>query len=524
MTPQVRHISFRRLGTSEVHMRYLEEDPDLVPYLGRRPRDAKELLAQAPLGAARVLALPEVGRMLHAYAERHGAPEPALATARRLIDGRPAVMVVTGQQPGLLGGPLYSLHKVATAVRLARELQAASSGLDVVPVFWNHTDDHDFDEVNRAFLVNPQQELQRLRLDLPHTGEAIRHIGVGHAVEAVLAEARSLLPETEFRDWAFQIFAPRDANESLGASQARAMFALFGEQGLLILEPRELPAPAFTVLEKWWRQGEKIRNSQRSTTEHFTALGLDVSVDPGATLMFQMKGPRRQPLSDGDTLPHSVTDLSPGAILRPLWQDACLPTVAFVVGPGELSYLSLAGPLYRTLGVPRPAFVPRASLTLVESSLVKLLTKFGWDLPDLAEGADALVHQRFAGEQASVLERDLRVLTDMVDRSLTEIGTRAQASVHGHEQALASAIDRLRSKTTTELAKIADRMQNSRADQQGTGSRQIRRLCAMLRPRGRLQERVLVALPAMVAHGPKIGPMLVEAADPFAIEHGVVEL
>ncbi len=524
MKGSLRHLSFRRLDTSAVHMRYLEEDTDLVPYLGRRPRDVKELLAQAPMGAARVLALPELGRVLHGYGERHGAPAAALQRAQELIDGQQVVMVVTGQQPGLLGGPLYTLHKAATAVRLARDLQAAGNGLRVVPVFWNHTDDHDFDEVNRAFVVNQQQEVQRLRLDLPHNGEAIRHLGVGHAMEVVLAEVRELLPETEFRDWAFELLRPRDPNESLGAGMARLLFGLFGEQGLLVLEPRELPASAFTVLEKWWRQGEKVRNSQRGTTEHFTAMGLDVGIDPGATLMFQLKGPRRVPLSDGDPLPHSVTDLSPGAILRPLWQDACLPTIAFVVGPGELSYLSLTGPLYRLLGVPKPAFVPRVSLTLVEPSLSKLLTKFGWDLPDLGDGPDALLQKRLAGDQATVLEHDLRSLTDSADRRLQDMVARAQASPHAHEQGLASGLDKLRGKTIADFTKLADKLQSSRADQQGAGARQIRRLCANLRPRGRLQERVLVALPALVSHGPKLGPMLVDAADPFATEHGVLEL
>lgn len=524
MSSKLRHISFRRLGTSDVHMRFLEEDHDLVPYLGRRARDAKELWAQAPVGAPRVLPQAELGRVLLAYAERHDAPEAARAAARDLADGKPVVVVVTGQQPGLFGGPLYTVHKAATAVRLAKELQAIAGGTRVVPLFWNHTDDHDFDEVNRVFVVNPQQELQRLRLDLPHTGEAIGNVAVGHLLPALLDEVKALLPETEFRDWALQLFAPRDPNESLGAGMARLMFSLFGDEGMLVLEPRDLPAPAFGVLEKWWRQGEKVRNSQRSTTEHFSALGLDVGFDPGATLMFQLQGKRRLPLSDGDPLPHTVTDLSPGAILRPLWQDACLPSVAFVVGPGELSYLSLAGPLYRLLGVPRPAFVPRASLTLVEPSLVKLLTKFGWDLPDLRDGPDALVQKRLAGEQATVLERDLRVLHDFVERSLADMVARAQSSTHAHEQQIAAAIDRVRSKTATDLEKVVDKLQSSRADQQGAGQRQIRRLCSSLQPKGRPQERVLCALPALVSHGQKLGKLLVEAADPFAIEHGVLEL
>src|SRR5690606_17238349 len=142
------------------------------------------------------------------------------------------------------------------------------------------------------------------------------------------------------------------------------------------------------------------------------------------------------------------------------------------------------------------------------------LAKFGWDLPDLAEGPEALVQKRFAGDQATVLERDLRVLADYVERALGDIVARAQGSSHPHELGLASSIDKLRSKTVADLTKVADKLQSSRADQQGSGARQIRRLCATLRPRGRLQERVLVALPVLVSHGPKLGSLLVDAADP----------
>lgn len=523
MSGSLRHLSFRRLETSDLHLRYLEGDEDLAPYVGTRPRDAKALWATAPVEAARVLAREELGAALLAYAERHGGTGATLTAASDFARGKPTVMVVTGQQPGLFGGPLYTLHKVATAVRLARELQAQTTTHRVVPFFWNHTDDHDFDEVNRAFLVNGQQELQRVRLDVPHLGEAIRDIGVGHAIDSLLGEVRGLLPETEFRDWAFDLFQPRETTESLGAGMARMLFSLFSEQGLQVLEPRDLPAPAFPVLEKWWRQGEKIRNSIRGTTEHMLALGLDVGFDPGATLMFHLAGKRRLPLSDGDELPRDIRDLSPGALLRPLWQDACLPTVAFVIGPGELSYLSLAGPLYRLLGVPRPHLVPRASMTIVEPSLQKLLTKFGWDVPDLAEGSEALVKRRLSGDQVSALERELRSAIQTIDARLVDLAAHARDSDYPHEQQLASGLDRVRGKAVEDLGKLADRMQSSRADQQGTGARQIRRLCSWLRPRGRLQERVLVALPMLVLHGPGFGKTLVDAADPFGMDHGVLE-
>src|SRR5690606_38420815 len=145
-----------------------------------------------------------LGSALLAYAERHGAPGPVLESARALASGR-ARAVLTGQQPGLFGGPLYTVHKAATAVRLARELASRPGAGPVVPVFWNHSDDHDFEEANRAFLVNPNQDVQRLRLEVEGRGRAIRAVPVGAGVEHALAAVADFLPASEFRDAALEL-------------------------------------------------------------------------------------------------------------------------------------------------------------------------------------------------------------------------------------------------------------------------------------------------------------------------------
>lgn len=513
----LRHISFRRLGTSDVHQRYLDDDRELCSFLGKRSKNVAELLRRAPTAAGRAVPRDVMAKAFRAYAERHGAPAKVLANADALTDAKTHV-VITGQQPGLIGGPLFNLFKVATAIRLCRDIEKENPGSRCVPVFWNHSDDHDLEEANRAFLVNSSQEVQRFRLELDRDGAPLRSIRCGREVQKVLDEIDSLIPQTEYRQWAMELFRPRHPDETLGDSMARMMFSLFGEHGLLIIEPRDMPTEAFSVLERWWGQSNTIRDTVRQSCDQLTDLGVDVTIDPAATMMFDTTGERRQPLADGERY-SNATNLSPGALLRPLWQDACLPTIGFVVGPGELSYLAVVAPLYRTLGVPQPAFVPRASLTLVEPSMQRILTKFGWDLPDLEQGPDKLA-TRIQGEEQGGVEEEIDEVAARLRETLDQIGQRLAAL----DASLLSAIDRARTKAGEELGKLAQKLRAARQNREGTGLRQIRRLCASLRPRSRLQERVLGPLTFLVAHGQSLGTTLVEASDPFAVEHIVLEL
>lgn len=517
MSPTLRHVSFRRLGTSEVHQRYLEDDRDLCNFLGKRPRSVEELLRRAPTGAGRLLPPKQLSAALLAYAEKHGAPEAVRQNARE-VEGGKVCFVVTGQQPGVLGGPLFNLFKVATAIRLCRDIEKLPGAPRAVPLFWNHSDDHDLDEANRVFLVNQSMEVQRFRLDIERNGEPLRSIATGREMERLLASIDDLLPENEHRSWALSMFQPRHPDETLGDVMARMLFELFGKHGLLMIEPRDLPAEAFAPLQRWWKEADQVREKVRQTCDELGDLGLDVTMDPAATLMFEMVGSLREPLADGEAY-GQCTDLSPGALMRPLWQDACLPSIAFVVGPGELAYLSVVAPLYRTLGVPQPLFVPRASLTLVEPSMQRLLTRFGWDLPDLEPGPERL-SANLQGEVGDGIEDELDDLAKRVQQELERLGERV-AKV---DASMLSAVDRARSKATEELTKLAQKVRNARQNKEGTGLRQIRRLCSNLRPRGRLQERVLLALPFLSSHGPDLGDWLIDACDPFRTEHGVLEL
>jgi uncharacterized protein YllA (UPF0747 family) len=518
VTSTLRHISFRRIGTSEVHQRFLEDDRDLGRFLGMRTRSVAELLRRAPTGAGRLLSRDKLAAALRAYATRHGAPPQVLANAEALLDPNVHV-VVTGQQPGLMGGPLFTMHKVATTIRLCRQINAIPDGPRVVPLFWNHSDDHDLDEANRLFLVNQSQEVQRFRLDVERSNEPLRTIGVGRELERLMAEIDPLLPQSEHRDWALGTCRPRHPDETLGDQQSRVLFEVFGRHGLLIVEPRDLPAEAFDPLLRWWGKSNEVRELVRQTCDELGDVGVDVTLDPTATMMFELAGGRREPLADGEVAGRPQ-DLSPGVLLRPLWQDACLPTIAFVVGPGELAYLCAVAPLYRLLGVPQPVFVPRASMTLVEPSLQRLLTRFSLDLPDLDQPPEKLAERLLKGDDG-----------DDVEDALDQLRTRLRTELDGIAQRLGAldasmlgALDRARSKSIEEIERLQQKVRNSRQNREGTGIRQLRRLCSSLRPRSRLQERVFGPLAFLAAHGPALADAVIDAADAFRIEHGVLEL
>jgi uncharacterized protein YllA (UPF0747 family) len=518
VTSTLRHISFRRLGTSDVHQRFLEDDRDLGHFLGMRARSVQELLRRAPTGAGRLLPREALVKALRAYAERHGAPPEVFASAEALLDPRVHV-VVTGQQPGLIGGPLFTFHKVATAIRLCRDIAAEPGGPKVVPIFWNHSDDHDLDEANRLFLVNQQQEVQRFRLELQRTSEPLRAIGVGREMERLLAEIDALLPQSEHRAEVLALCKPRHPDEPLGDQMARLLFAAFGRMGLCIVEPRDLPPEAFEPLAKWWTRSNEVREKVKQTCDDLGDVGIDVTLDPATTMMFELSGGQREPLGDGEAFGRAQ-DLSPGVLLRPLWQDACLPTIAFVVGPGELSYLCAVAPLYRLLGVPLPVFVPRASLTLVEPSMQRLLTRFSLDLPDLDQPPEKLAEKLLQGDDGSDVEDAIEQLQAHLRSTLDGVGPKLQAI----DASMLTALDRAKSKSLEELERLLAKVRNARQNREGTGVRQLRRLCSTLRPKSRMQERVLGPLAYLATYGARLGDVLVDAADPFRIEHGVLEL
>lgn len=472
----------------------------------RPPPDLLEPQARAELSRTLEQRLGALGPHVH-----------VLEAARGLLRAECSV-VVTGQQPGLLGGPLLCLYKAMHAVRLARSLAQAWER-PVVALFWNHADDHDVAEVHHAWIPGDNLELTRVALAGVASGrtpisqlvlDPERHrLG---AIEQTLAQA--LLREPHGRR-ALELFLPR-AGESLARSLTRLLLELFGPLGLMVVEPDWIRPCIGRALLRLVRADPAP--ALRIGVQALSALGLTAAVDPEtAPYLYRLdaRGPSlaRVPLRlggagfrfDGEETGRSAAELaaqivaepaawSPSALSRALVQDLIFPVAAYVGGWGELAYHVQLGELRRAAGVNSTPFVARASITLLEQEVQDLLAKLGLDARALAAGEAPTAGS--ANAEPAALQRLRLAGTRAAELLLAERGALAEI-----DPALAANLVRTADQVRGLVDKLADKGQRVHDNQLGTGQRAQRRAVNALFPRGEPQERVLGGVSFVARHG-----------------------
>lgn len=448
--------------------------------------DHRDLLA--PLRFLAPGALPEgvpppadrrvLARALAAANAAYGHPA-AEQLASRLAD--PAThVVVTGQQPGLFGGPLLTLAKMAAAVRWAERLEAA--GMPAVAVFWVATEDHDWKEVTHVALHGKEGVVQ---LDLGDDPSPLAPVGMrsfGDRLEGVLEQARGLYPGDAAAGRWHQIATWYRPHARFGEAFCRFLVALFGVRSPLMLDAmdsgvKQLQAP---YLHRLIEQRSALLSAQAAAHEAVAARGLPLQVTPQeeASPLFLLRGQeRRRVLWDGDdrwrlrgsdeasqpvaALLAIARDnpavISPGVLARPALQDALLGTTLQILGPSEMSYMPQAAAAYRVLELPGPWTTLRPRTLVLEGRQREHLEALGVRVDELV-GADPerLIAERMgddpvtparqriaeimAGLEAPIadldptLERPREKAASMADRALDQLaGKVAAALARRHE-------------------------------------------------------------------------------------------
>jgi len=466
-------------------------------------------------------------------------PHVAVLESARALRTRGATLVLVGQQPGLLGGPLYNVHKALHAVALARALQRAWER-PVLPAFWNHADDHDLAEVHHLWIQNKNLDLRKVSLAGLSSGRTplaeVVFDEERHRLGALAELLRQDLWEGPEQAAALELFLPR-AGESFASAFTRVLVRLFGHLGLLVIEPEWIRRPASNALARLVTTD--VERALAAGAEAVRRTGREPTIEPReAALLFHHVDKKRNALRlsegvfryDGESgsrtpvelaaeIVQEPLDWSSGALLRPLVQDLVLPVAAYLGGWGELAYHAQLPALRRAAGAPATPFVPRFSATLLTEQERVALAKLGLTARDVLQRRGALsvadepppsspaaVHLRAAARRAA---SELVALKDEVaaeDRGLAQ-----------HVKRTADQIEGL-------VEKLAEKLERVRQNSSGSERRHARRLSNGLYPNGEPQERVRGALEFVARQGTGWIDELLAGVEALPTEHVVVSL
>jgi bacillithiol biosynthesis cysteine-adding enzyme BshC len=466
-------------------------------------------------------------------ASRSVTPDPALREAcvahgaagenlERLF-GEGGLCVTTGQQPGLLTGPLFTIYKALTTVVVARELEH-HLGRPVVPLFWVAGDDHDFLEANHLYQLTPSSEVERVELRHRAPDAPLRPLyqeQLGPEIRGVIDKVLGAAADSEFRpDVAQWVERHYRAEQDLAGAFAGAVAELLGRYGLVVLRsthPAAKRAMAPHLLAALDAADELDRGlAERAAELQHAGRPTPVPVGEGATLVMlqDVQGRDRLMLRDAayatrrsgqawtrDRLRAVAQEeperLSPNVLLRPAVEAALLPTLAYVAGPGELEYLPQTDPIYRVLGIAQQAAVPRWSGRVVEARVAKVLDKYGIAAADLTLPEGRLEASLVAGDMPQAARDALVALR----RGLQEqYGALEEAAVEV-DQTMRKAVQSARNTALAGLSQLEKRLVSHLKKRNDIVLQQLAKARNNLFPDGQPQERMFNVIPYLARYG-----------------------
>ena len=463
--------------------------------------------------------------------ERRHAPAGAREAAARL--GNPeTVAIVTGQQAGLFGGPLFTLYKGLTAAKLATQI-SKDYGVPAVAVFWVEAEDHDWDEVASVSVLD--HDLRRRTITLPPPPGAgqspIGAITLGSGINAVIDELASILPQTEFTAELLadlrQAYAP---DISVSDAFARVLDRTLGELGIIVFDcsdraakplASEIFAHEVTHPGRTWSLAGEAGRRLAAGGYHTQ---VDGSPQNGAAL-FRIDGSRTAvEAADAPGLANEARarpeTFSPNVLLRPIVEDTLFPTVCYVSGPSELAYLAQLRKVYEQFGVPMPLFYPRLSATILDSASARFLEKHELPFEALQARDESALNRLLAASLPESVDRALKEADEAIQEKMAAI----VASVPAIDATLEGAAKSTLGKLQHDMATLRGKVIGAAKKRDETLRRQFFRAQAQAFPDGIPQERSLSSVSLLNRYGPALVQRLVQELPVDLGHHWVLTL
>lgn len=538
---QPQGIDLRQWSASRLSLDYTFAHDALARYYAGNPADPdawRRVIAQVqahPRQRDRLVAI------LQAQLTDRDAPEQARAAAAKLADPR-TVAIVTGQQAGLFGGPLYTLMKGLTAARLAADIET-QFGVPCVTVFWNHAEDHDWDEVASAWVLDGDLEPHRLTIG---GVDGDRHVPVGRValpddISRVIGELTSHLPRTEFTDETVgllrQCYQP---GAGMADAFGRLLDHLLGPLGVVVFDGSD-PAAKPLAGAIFQRELAAPGRTRELATDAGRSLAADgyhaqVLVQPDATALFSL-GDERVPIKhrdgtflvgdapvdtaalEADAVDHPER-FSPNVLLRAVVQDTLLPTIAYVAGPSELAYLGQLKDVYAFHATPMPLIVQRATGTILDAASLRFLARTSLELRTLQAQDEHVLNQWLEAQLPPAVDQGLRDLETALDERIEAL----LAAVPALDPTLEGAVKSSQGRLVHEVRGLHTKVIAAAKRRHETLRRQFAHAQHLAFPGGHPQERVVCLAWYMNRFGPALVPRVYECLPVEGGKHWLLQI
>ncbi len=428
-----------------------------------------------------------------------------------LLEQDTTYAIVTGQQVGILGGPLYTIYKIITALKLAEKLNNQLPGYKFVPVFYLESEDHDYDEMSSVTFINGRNELQSLQYfpegkPFEKNPGAVGSIVFDNEIESFLSSIEKNLQPTDFRASVMeQLQRAYKPGVDFATAFAAYINSLIPNSGLVILDPRdralknlvkpllqkelqthpktsEIVIQRSAVLEKNYHAQVK----PRAVNLFLHYRGGRYPVEPRNT-GYGLKG-ARQRYTDEEmiSLAENQPELfSPNVVMRPIVQDYILPTFAYVGGPSEIAYFAQLKDAYNHFEVTMPVIYPRASATIIEEKVQRIIDKF--DISPFDFFMDLELMQKNVSSKLSDIK--LNEVFEKTNENIDECLKELRYALQTVDPTLAGSYENARKKIEYQINRLKEKAYNAQRKNFSTAMQQLERAAMHVTPNGTFQER-----------------------------------
>lgn len=487
----------------------------------------------------------ELSAVLKNMNDKWDAPHSTLENIETLKDEE-SVVVIAGQQAGLLTGPLYSVHKIISVLQLAHQREK-ELGRKVIPVFWIAGEDHDFDEIHH---IHMEKDGKLNKLNIGHVPEkkaSVSEITIDQEKASEwLKEVFRMVQETEFTN---DIYKEMESllrqSETYTDFFAKVVYQLFPEEGLVMIDAHDPSVRSLesSYFEKMIDRNEDISRGVYAVLQKNRQEGYETLLDSeweDAHLFYHREGERillvrdtegqfrgknnEVVLSKNELLriaKETPELLSNNVVTRPLMQEFLFPVLAFIGGPGEINYWSVLKPAFDSMELCMPPVFPRLSFTMVDRKTDQYLEKY--QIP-----AEKAIYSG-VGEQkmhwiASMHTPPIHQLTEQVKNEIE----RVHAPLRETSASLGADLGQLAEKNLDYLLENIDflqkRLQRSMEDRYQLEMSQFETMNVTLHPAGGLQERMWSIVPWINTHGKTVFQQMNRHHLSFNNDHYVVYL